>query len=228
MGDAFISRPSNRGNINVLQTTGTSQADVMSQNACTSFFSLLGHSHSANDIVLDILSVARGGTGCSSLTSGDILLGNGTSAIASTSVLAQSKGGTGTSSFYEKGTWTPSIGSTGSTAPSVSYGYRYGTYYRIGNLVYIGCHISMNISSVGSNYACIKGLPYKCGGDTDKYGLSMVEEYYAVEDGDSDPRGIVVQNTTQIQIRGRSGAGAINWKKGSGQYIGYCGCYIKT
>ena len=45
MGDAFISRPSNRGNINVLQTTETSQADVMSQNACTSSFSLLGHSH---------------------------------------------------------------------------------------------------------------------------------------------------------------------------------------
>ena len=156
------------------------------------------------------------------------MLGNGTSSITSTSVLAQSKGGTGTSSFYEKGTWTPSIGSTGSTAPSVSYGYRYGTYYRIGNLVYIGCHISMNISSVGSNYACIKGLPYKCGGDTDKYGLSMVEEYYAVTNGDGDPRGMVVQNTTQIHIRERSGAGAINWKTGSGQYIGYCGCYIKT
>ncbi|MBQ6144042.1 MAG: hypothetical protein IJI84_06180 [Clostridia bacterium] len=228
MGNAFISRPSNRGNINVLQTTGTSQSDVMPQNACTSSFSLLGHSHSANDIVSDILSVARGGTGCSSLTSGNILLGNGTSAITSTSVLAQSKGGTGTSSFYEKGTWTPVIGSTGSTAPSVSYGYRYGSYYRVGNLVFVGCHINMNISSVGSNYACIKGLPYKCGGDTDKYGLSLVEEYYAVENGDGDPRGLVIQGTTQIHIKGHSGAGAINWKKGSGQYIGYCGCYIKT
>ena len=228
MGDAFISRPSNRGDINVLQTTGTSQADVMSQNACTSSFSLLGHSHSANDIVSDILSVARGGTGCSSLTSGNILLGNGTSAITSTSVLAQSKGGTGTSSFYEKGSWTPSIGSTGSTAPSVSYGYRYGTYYRIGNLVYVGCHINMSISSVGSNYACIKGLPYKCVWGTDKYALSLVEEYYAVENGDGDPRGMVVQDTTQIHIRGRSGAAAVNWKTGSGQYIGYCGCYIKS
>ena len=60
----------------------------MSQNACTSSFSLLGHSHSANDIVSGIFSVARGGTGCSSLTSGNILLGNGTGAITSTSVLA--------------------------------------------------------------------------------------------------------------------------------------------
>ena len=63
MGNAFISRPSNRGNINVLQTTGTSQADVMSQYACTSSFSLLGHKHSANDITSGTLPISRGGTG---------------------------------------------------------------------------------------------------------------------------------------------------------------------
>ena len=228
MGNALISRLSNKGNAVVLQTTGTSQSDVMSQKACTDSFSALGHSHSANDIVSDILSVARGGTGCLSLASGEILLGNGTNSITSTSILAQSKGGTGSSNFYEKGSWTPSIGSTGSTAPSVSYGSRYGVYYRIGNLVYIGCHISMSISSVGSNYACIKGLPYKCVWGTDKYALSLVEEYYAVENSDGDPRGYVVQDTTLIHIRGHSGAIATNWKTGSGQYIGYCGCYIKS
>jgi len=228
MGNAFISRLSNRGHINVLQTTGTSQADVMSQNACTSSFSALVHSHSANDIVSDILSVARGGTGCSSLTSGDILLGNGTNSITSTSILAQSKGGTGTSSFYERGSWTPSVASTGSTAPSLSYGYRHGVYYRIGDLVYIACHINMTITNAGSDYACIKGLPYTCRSGTDKYGLSLVEEYHAVVDGASDPRGYVVQNTTQIHLRGHSGAVAINWKVDSGQYIGYAGCYIKT
>ncbi len=123
MGDAFISRPSNRGNINVLQETGLSETDVMSQKACTDSFLALGHSHSANDIVSDILSVALGGTGCSSFTSGEILLGNGTGTISSTSILAQSKGGTGTSSFYEKGTWTPSTGSTGSTGARFHKGH---------------------------------------------------------------------------------------------------------
>ncbi len=68
MGNAFISRPSNRGNINVLQTTGTSQADVMSQYACTSSFSLSGHKHSANDITSGTLPISRGGTGASSAT----------------------------------------------------------------------------------------------------------------------------------------------------------------
>ncbi len=68
MGNAFISRPSNRGNINVLQTTGTSQADVMSQYACTSSFSLSGHKHPANDITSGTLPISRGGTGASSAT----------------------------------------------------------------------------------------------------------------------------------------------------------------
>ena len=75
LGNAFISRPSNRGTINVLQETGFSEANVMSQKACSKSFTPFGHKHLANDIVPDILSVARGGTGCSSLNSGNILLG---------------------------------------------------------------------------------------------------------------------------------------------------------
>lgn len=196
MGNALISRASVFQSANIVQETGNSTTSVMSQNASTVNFAGTNHTHSANDILSDVLSMARGGTG--------------------------------TSNFYEKGTWTPSIASTGSIAPSVSYGYRYGVYYRIGNLVYIGCHIKMSISSVGSNYACITGLPYKCVWGTDKYALSLVEEYYAVENGDGDPRGMVMQDTTQIHIRGKTGSMAVNWKTGTDQYIGYCGCYIKT
>ena len=66
MGNALISRASNKSNVNVLQEVGTSQADVMSQNACTSSFSLLGHKHSANDITSGTLPISRGGTGASS------------------------------------------------------------------------------------------------------------------------------------------------------------------
>lgn len=45
------------------------------------------------------VSVSNGGTGTTTLTSGDILLGNGTSAITSTSCLSVSKGGTGQTSL---------------------------------------------------------------------------------------------------------------------------------
>ena len=68
MGNAFISRPSNRGNINVLQETGLSEADVMSQRACSESFTPFGHKHSANDITSGTLPISRGGTGASSAT----------------------------------------------------------------------------------------------------------------------------------------------------------------
>lgn len=45
-----------------------------------------GHAHSASDITSGILSVARGGTGRSSLTAGYFLRGNGTSAVTLSSV----------------------------------------------------------------------------------------------------------------------------------------------
>lgn len=145
-----------------------------------------------------------------------------------TGVLAVSQGGTGSTNFYEKGYWTPIIGSSGSTAPTVTYDYRYGIYYRIGDLVYISCHIKMNISSAGDNYACIQGLPYVCASGCDKYGLSLVEEFNATNTGDGDPRGFVIQGINQIYLRGHSGAVATTWKTGSDQYIGYSGCYIKS
>ena len=196
MSDALISRVLKTCGADIVQATGNSSVDVMSQKACTDNFSLLQHTHAISD-----------------LTSG---------------VLEQSKGGTGTSNFYEKGSWTPAIGSTGSTSPTVSYGYRYGVYYRIGNLVFVACHIKMNISSAGSNYACINGLPYACASGSDKYGLSLVEEYNCTKSGGDDSRGVIVQGTTRIDLRGHSGSFANTWATGSEQYIGYSGCYIKT
>ena len=196
MSDALISRVLKTCGADIVQATGNSSVDVMSQKACTDNFSLLQHTHAISD-----------------LTSG---------------VLEQSKGGTGTSNFYEKGSWTPTIGSTGSTSPTVSYGYRYGIYYRIGNLVYIACHLKMNISSAGSNYACINGLPYACASGSDKYGLSLVEDYKSTKSGDDNSRGVVVQGTTRIDLRGESGSFANTWATESEQYIGYSGCYIKT
>jgi len=49
----------------------------------------------AGNISTGTLAVARGGTGAATHTSGNILLGNGTSAITSTATLAVGKGGTG-------------------------------------------------------------------------------------------------------------------------------------
>ena len=196
MSDALISRVLKTCGADIVQATGNSVVNVMSQKACTDNFSLLQHTHATSD-----------------LTSG---------------ILEQSQGGTGTSNFYEKGFWTPTIGSHSDPAPTVSYGYRYGVYYRIGNLVFIACHIKMDISSVGTSYACIKGLPYMCASGNDKYSLSLIEEYNATKLADNDPKGLVPQGSTRIDIQGHSGAFSNTWVTGSGQYIGYSGCYIKT
>lgn len=131
MGDALISRTSKSSNINIVQETGTSTASVMSQKACTDSFALKNHNHVVSDLTSGTLPVSRGGTGQTTLTSGAILLGNGTNSISSTSVLSVSKGGTGaTNSGWalsnlglpkESGNWTPSI-----NASNVSYNSRVG------------------------------------------------------------------------------------------------------
>ena len=95
MGEALISRPSKKENINIVQETGTSTTDVMSQNASTNSFAAKIHSHSVSDLNSGVLPVWQGGTGQSSLNSGQILLGNGTNSIASTNMLQVWQGGTG-------------------------------------------------------------------------------------------------------------------------------------
>ena len=120
MGEALISRSSKSDDINIVQGTGTSTTAIMSQNASTNSFATKTHSHAVSDLTSGTLSVSRGGTGQSSLTSGAILLGNGTSGISTTSVLGVSKGGTGqstlTSGAILLGNGTNGISST-STLP---------------------------------------------------------------------------------------------------------------
>ena len=61
---------------------------------------------------------------------------------------------------YEEGTFQPSYDAT-ITAPTVgSYGFRYGFYTKISNLVHINLAMRANISSVGSGSAIISGLPF--------------------------------------------------------------------
>ncbi len=53
----------NTENIEILQTTGTSETAVMSQNSCTNSFAAKRHNHSTSDLTSGMLSVSYGGTG---------------------------------------------------------------------------------------------------------------------------------------------------------------------
>jgi hypothetical protein len=61
---------------------------------------------------------------------------------------------------YEEGTWTPAWAST-STAPTVTYSSRGGTYVKIGRLVTVTCYINNTSSSGGSGGLTVDGLPFQ-------------------------------------------------------------------
>lgn len=71
--------------------------------------------------------------------------------------------GSGTSELlddYEEGDWTPII-SASTTAPTVSsYSDRIGRYVKVGRMVTAMCQIRANLSSAGSGYPVITGLPF--------------------------------------------------------------------
>ena len=61
---------------------------------------------------------------------------------------------------YEEGTFTPSLGGTGSNPSSVTYGTRSGVYTKIGNTVTIWIRMSVSSFSGGSGSATVTGLPF--------------------------------------------------------------------
>ena len=58
---------------------------------------------------------------------------------------------------YEEGTWTPTYSST---SASFSYGSQYGTYAKVGGLVYVQLYLLAAASGTTSNAVSVAGLPY--------------------------------------------------------------------
>jgi hypothetical protein len=77
---------------------------------------------------------------------------------------------------YEEGTWTPTIGGSGSD-PSVTYGGRDGRYIKIGSLVWCYWLLETSARTGGTGSCQIKGLPFTPvndefpGGMTGSYGF---------------------------------------------------------
>lgn len=57
---------------------------------------------------------------------------------------------------YEEGTWTPSVGG------NATYTYQEGKYTKIGRLVFVHCHLTLNVIGTGST-TTISGLPFAPG-----------------------------------------------------------------
>jgi hypothetical protein len=70
-------------------------------------------------------------------------------------------GGTNVLSFYETGTWTPTLEFGGATT-GITYGGRFGNYVRIGDLVQFSSFIILSNKGTAVGTASITGLPYIC------------------------------------------------------------------
>lgn len=136
-------------------------------------------------------------------------------------VIPVTQGGTGSTDFFEQGSWTPTI-----NAPGVSYYYQYGSYQRIGDLVYVVCSLKFDITNAGSESATIGGLPFVALNTGVIYGMSLVQEYDACTYPGAI-RGQIYGGGQSISVQRDSGALANTWKTGTNQYIAFNGLYLR-
>jgi len=110
------------------------------------------------------------------------------------------------------GTWTPTLASHTGTNPTATYSYRVGTWYRMGDLIYIECHIKCKISSAGTGYCKIAGLPVSLTSYSQAIGTA--ETYGCTNLGNGNHvTGIVEANYLRLQDSG--GGGALAWVSSS-------------
>ena len=88
------------------------------------------------------------------LTTGNVIVANGQGIDFSATP------GTGTSELladYEEGTWTPTYVSSGAT---FGYTQQYGSYVKVGKLVYAQFYLNVTASGTTTNQVTISGLPF--------------------------------------------------------------------
>lgn len=161
------------------------------------------HNHSASNITSGILPISRGGTGA-------------TSASAALSNLGVT---------ISSGSWTPTIASRNGTNPTYSVYYKYARYYRINNLVYVTFHMKVNISNQGTDYACVKGLPFTASNNMNSQSLALHECYGGIDQRPATAN--ICDSSSIIYLQNSSGECALPWRTGD-TWVGFSGCYMKA
>lgn len=150
---------------------------------------LINHYHSIDDIT-GTLGIANGGTGATTKTAA-------------------------VNNLCEVGTWTPRLTNVEGSAPTYTTGWNYGSYLKIGTLVWVWCDMALGISNIGGNYAGVSGLPYANDGSC---GLHLVEAYEVLNlgrSGDIYPNTSVIDNI--VRFRTPAGENSYNWKINTSQ-----------
>ncbi len=160
------------------------------------------------------------------LASGQVLSVNGIQFPASQAASANGN----TLDDYEEGTWTPVLGD--GTNNVSTYYYQFGSYIKIGKMVYIQCTISVNNKGSITGDLRIAGLPFTPGylnDPNDTYVLAS--KVFPMGTGYLYSAADIYNNQTIIYpwriLNGNQGRiqGA---DVGGGSQMFYSGCYIAT
>jgi hypothetical protein len=100
---------------------------------------------------------------------------------------------------YEEGTFTPYWGSTG-TQPSVTPYNSYGTYIKIGKMVYVAIHLQVSaVASQGTGTLYIAGLPFTSSNPPGNAGYqALAVGYSAGFAASQSPVGCLVFQNSQV------------------------------
>lgn len=123
-------------------------------------------------------------------------------------------------SYYDEGTWTPSLGGT------TTYTVQTGSYTRNGRLTCYKGHLTINAIGTGST-SVVSGLPFAAANDSiDSPGA--VGLFTSAASTIAEIASMTVANTSTIQFYTASAAGtglSINAVFGDGTDIYFSGCY---
>lgn len=121
--------------------------------------------------------------------------------------------------------WTPTLGVVdgSGTAPTVSYSAQVGRSWRFGWVTFFYFRVVATITSPGTGYALINGLPFACL-DGHYFAVPLSENLNGLSDGSNANKAFVYQGT-YIRIQSSTGAGAVRFASASPMYLSGSGWY---
>lgn len=121
--------------------------------------------------------------------------------------------------------WTPTLGviDGSGTAPTVSYSAQVGRSWRFGWVAFFYFRVVATITSPGTGYALINGLPFACLSNH-YFAVPLSENLNGLSDGSNANKAMVYRGT-YIRIQGSNGTSAVRFANASPMYLAGSGWY---
>ena len=137
--------------------------------------------------------------GDSTMSTGNLIQGTAGKGINFTANTAAAGMTTQLLSWYEEGTWTPTI-LFGGNNTGMTYGLQLGRYTRIGRLVYINCYVYPSNKGSSTGAVTISGLPFTSSSTAgNAHALSVFLQTFTFGTS-TNPTARIVTSSTSIQM----------------------------